>query len=558
MATDKYGSARWANQEDLISEGISSFDIPSMTYFNYDLASMQNFYSSGDPSLGAFLLSRLVPIDQLLAGFRSEYEASTAGLFDGLADWIMGSRRTGNSSGLIGWSGDGHITTIAPTRSGKGVGLVIPNLLHYPGSVIVVDPKGENYAVTHKFREDILQHEIVCLDPFAVCERKTYAINPLDGLVNLRKSPDAYLEDNPNLLDEISSIADAMIVRGKDEKDPHWNDKARSLLKGLTLAVVCGFGPSKGRHLGEVRSLLLQQRDDLFRTLDDWSNLSNMKIVAGGALARAALEIQSMASEELSSVISTALRHTEFLESGQAMRSLGYDPGGYGLRYSIKNLKTEGQVSIYMIIPPHHLQKYSRLMRLWITAATSAMTSEPGPPEDGYPVLFMLDEIAQLGRMEPLIQAVSLLAGYGMSMWMVWQDLAQMKVLYEHEWSSFLANSKIQQYFGVNDYDTAKYVSDMLGEATIDVSTISESNSTSREAMHILGSKGKGTSNTISEIARPLMKPDEIRRLNREIMLTFVQGCPPIISKRLAYYQDPEFEGLFAENPSRVKRGVRR
>ncbi|MDR3264864.1 MAG: type IV secretory system conjugative DNA transfer family protein [Synergistaceae bacterium] len=553
MSTDKYGSARWANENDLRAEGISAIGVPSVREFA-SLKEMRAYYTSKDPGLGAFLLSRLVSPSELLAGARSEYVASTSGLLAGMANWFSGAQKSGRSGDLIGWLGDGHITTIAPTRSGKGVGLVIPNLLNYPGSVLVVDPKGENYAVTSRCRRDAMGQEVICLDPFGICEEETHFINPLDGLVNPRRKPETYLDDNPALIDEISVIVDAMIVRGKDEKDPHWNDKARTLLKGLTLAVVCGFGPKMGRHLGEVRNLLLQPRNRLTRMFDEWSFEEN---VAGGALSRAALEIQSMAEQELSSVISTAARHTEFLDSAQALRSIGFNQQGGSMRYDMRNLKAEGCVSIYMIVPPHHLTKYSRLIRLWVTAAASAMTRTIGRPADGYPVLFLLDEIAQLGRMEPLIQAVSLLAGYGMSMWMVWQDLAQMKALYEGEWSSFLANSKIQQYFGVNDYETAKYVSDMLGEATIDVSSVSESRSTSRNTKEFIGSNvGGGSANTFSEISRSLMKPDEIRRLNREIMLTFVQGCPPIVSKRLAYFRDPEFEGRFDANPGMAGHGV--
>jgi type IV secretion system protein VirD4 len=541
-STDSYGSARWANENDLAAEGVMAFALPRAGKFAS--ARQKEEFISHSPENRAFILSRLADPSSLLADIRSSYAASMGGLFSGMAQWFSQRQSMGASSNFIGWVGDGHITTIAPTRSGKGIGLVIPNLLNYPGSVIVIDPKGENYAVTSCFRENILGQRIVCLDPFKVCQQDTDCVNPLYGLVDYRKKNDTYLFDNPGLLDEISMIADAMIVRGKDEKDPHWNDKARSLLKGLILGVVCGFGPRRGRHLGEVRRLLLQPLEKFRDMLVEWELKT---FVAGGTLSLAALEMQSMGYEELNSVISSAIKHTEFLESEEALRAIG---GGAtdGFTYDIRNLKKMGNVSIYLIVPPHYLAKYSRLMRIWITSATAAMTRTWGKNADGCPVLFLLDEMAQLGRMEPLVQAVSLLAGYGMTLWMVWQDLAQIKVNYEQEWNSFLANSKIQQYFGVSDYDTAKYVSDMLGEATISVE--SSSDSVTHDPKKLLFTKSsEGSSTTYSEVARLLLKPDEVRRLNREIMLMFVQGCPPILSKRIAYFKEQEFAGRFERNP---------
>ena len=137
---------------------------------------------------------------------------------------------------------------------------------------------------------------------------------------------------------------------------------------------------------------------------------------------------------------------------------------------------------------------------------------------------------------------------------MVWQDLAQIKSIYENEWSSFLANAKVQQYFGVNDHETAKMVSEMLGEETvINESTSTNSGQSGEKGIifNTLNTVTTWTSVSVSESARHLLKPDEVRRLNREAMLMFVQGCPPILAQRLAYFQDPEFSGRYDKNPYR-------
>lgn len=481
-----------------------------------------------------------------MAGIREGYgDLASEGLLSGLADMFFKSNSRGSrQTPYIGWAGDGHILTVAPTRSGKGVGLVVPNLLHYPGSVIVMDPKGENYAITHRYRRDVLGQQIICLDPFHVVEEYSDSINPFEGIVNYSKPVSTYLEQNPELLDEANLIADALIMRGPEEKDPHWNDKCRTLLKGMVLAVMCGMGPRRVRHLSEVRALLTGSRDDFDRLLVD---MEFNKEALDGLLSRASLEIQAMGSEELKNVISYALKNTEFLDSHLIQHALGDPQERYMGSFNLRDLKTEGSVSIYMILPPHYLARYVRIIRLWITMAMAAMTRTKGRPADGCPVLFMLDEMAQLGTMEMMRQAVSLLAGYGMSVWMIWQDLSQLKALYEHDWPSFLANAKIQQFFGINDHETAELISKMLGSATIEVKSFSQGRSDD-------GSKWFGPSSTnenesISQIARNLLNPDEIRRLNREVMLMFVQGIPPVLAQRISYFKDSTFSARADSNP---------
>lgn len=540
--TDSYGSARWASKEDLASEGLFTFANFDHIPQEFSSEARRRNYVSQDSKRRSLILGRLGNPAQLMSGIRQGYEPSMFELMNGL----VGLFSSHSKDSLLGWAGDGHLITVAPTRSGKGIGLVVPNLLHYPGSVIVVDPKGENYAITADFRRKVLKQEVVCLDPFHVVSGYTDSINPLDGIVDYRKPPATYLEQNPELGDIAANIAEAMIMRAAGAKDPHWDDKARTLLKGFILAVICGKGPNRQRHLSEVRALLTQP----FRSIEDflYDVMKADGTAAGGLLRRAANEILSSGKEELKSIISTALKHTEFLDSQLACNALGdYDEGCSGT-YNLADLKSIGGVSIYMIIPPHHLTRYVRLIRLWVTMAMAAMTRSNVYPADGCPVLFMLDEMAQLGTMEMMRQAVSLLAGYGMSIWMIWQDLSQLKALYEHDWPTFLANAKIQQFFGINDHETAKYISEMLGAATIEVSS-SSSGENYKSGIIFNSKEGVNKSTSLSEITRNILNPDEVRRLNRKAMITFVQGIPPILGERISYFEDPMFQHKSQPNP---------
>ena len=248
MSSDRYGSARWAESKDLKAEGVMT--IP---------ASRVAGGECGAEEKRAFLLGCDADPAELTKDMRQGYNEMLGAISEGTEKLVRKVAGEHHGRAYLGWAGDGHILTVAPTRSGKGVGLVVPNLLHYPGSVIVVDPKGENYAVTHRWRKEKLGQRIVCIDPFHVAtdkEAKTDSINPLDGIVDYAKPPETYLKQNPELLDEVGMIADSLVVRPADEKDPHWNDKCRTLLKGLILATVYGLGPKGRRHLSCVRTML--------------------------------------------------------------------------------------------------------------------------------------------------------------------------------------------------------------------------------------------------------------------------------------------------------------
>lgn len=539
MASDRYGSARWAEAKDLKAEGVLT--IPAAKVASGEGGAEVN---------RVFLLGCEADPAELTKGMRDGYNEMLGAISDGTERIVRKMAGEHHGRAYLGWAGDGHVLTVAPTRSGKGVGLVIPNLLHYPGSVIVVDPKGENYAVTHRYRAERLKQRIVCIDPFHVVSDKgaaTDSINPLDGLVDYSRPPSTYLKQNPELLDEVGMIADSLVVRPADEKDPHWNDKCRTLLKGLVLAVVYGLGPKGRRHLSCVRTMLTAGLERLVGFLPI---MESFKEDVDGVLGRAAREIRSMGREEFKNVISFALKHTEFMDSPLVGECLGRDCKECTGTYNLRDLKTKGGVTIYLILPPHYLAQYGRLFRLWITMAMASMTRTIGKPKDGCPVLFILDEMAQLGTMDMMRKAVSLLAGYGMSVWMIWQDLSQLKSLYKDDWPSFIANAKIQQFFGINDHETAKYISEMLGEETIKIETKSESSSISKERFALIkATKTKNKSKSNAEKERSLLNPDEVRRLKREAMLMFVQGVPPIAAERITYYTDPVFAGRHDRNP---------
>ena len=200
------------------------------------------------------------------------------------------------------------------------------------------------------------------------------------------------------------------------------------------------------------------------------------------------------------------------------------------------------------------------------------MARVSGQPQ--HRILFLLDEMAQLGRMDILADAVAIMRGYGMTMWIILQNLSQIKSLYpENRWEIFVANSVVQQYFGVADLDTAEYVSKRLGTSTVDVTTIGKSTTTGRSdttswnwssdntSSSDTSSHGRtsteGTSITTTEQLRPLLRPEEVMQLDYHDALVFVRRSAPILSKRVEYFAEPYcqalVEGRSLENAEIVK-----
>ena len=417
--------------------------------------------------------------------------------------------------------GEGHILTVAPTRSGKGVSCVIPNLLDHPGSALVTDPKGENYAVTSRWREELGQ-TVHAFDPFGVVGGSA-AYNPLD-LVD-PASPDA--------VDDARMLADMLVLpEGREGDQAFWNEEARAVLSGLVLHVTAS-APPELRTLTHVRTLLTLPPEP-FRNLLDTMSQSD---AIGGLVARSAARLLQKAERERSGVISTAQSHTHFLDSPRM---------GPVLRRSSVDLRVlkQGQSTVYLVLPAERLDGYARWLRVMIACGLLAITRSPGQPDER--VLFLLDEFAHLRRMHPVQRDIGLAGGYGVTFWLVIQDLAQLRSTYPDTWQTFLANVDVLQAFGTNDWDTAEYLSKMTGETTVAVVSDNRSTGLSR-GRH--PQRQHGVAVTRSETGRRLLLPDEVRRLPRDRQLLFVKGIAPVLAHRANYLEDREFAGRWDPNP---------
>jgi type IV secretion system protein VirD4 len=480
---------------------------------------------AGLRSFGAFFLAMLTAT--LAARPRITFRAPSDS--HGSAAWGKGEALRGArgfelgrlGASVLRYGGDGHLITVAPTRTGKGVSAVIPNLLHYAGSVVVTDPKGENYAVTARRRRE-LSSTVHALDPFAVVGG-TATFNPFDLIDS--KSPDAN--------DDAWLLADMLVVPdGKMREEAFWHEEARALLAGLAL-YVASHAPPELRTLPHMRSLLTLPPEPFGLLLDDMLESDQV----GGLVSRAAARVMQKADRERSGVISSAQSYTHFLDSPRMATVLGHSS------FALADLKRE-RVTLYLVLPPDRMDTYRAWLRLMTACSMLAMTRTPGPPRER--VLFLLDEFANLGRMRPVERDISLAAGYGASFWLLLQDLAQLKGTYPDRWQTFLANADVFQTFGINDWETADYISKLTGEATIHVESENVSTGVTRGRS---SSRQQSAAQTTSEKGRRLLTADEVRRLPRQSQLLFARGSAPVLAQRLDYLKDEQYASMADPNP---------
>ena len=421
--------------------------------------------------------------------------------------------RANNSGRLLRYSGPAHLLTMAPTRSGKGVGTIIPNLLTADRSIICIDPKGENAMIAGDAREKFGPVHI--LDPFGITGRPTAAFNPMDGF-------------NPagiDVAEDVSTLADALVF---DEPglsgDAHWNEEAKALIAGLLLHIVAS-APNDQRNLSALRRDLTMAPAAFQNLLHEMQGTGAIN----GLIARAANRHLGKSDREASGVLSAAQRHTHFLDSPRMTEVLSRSDFRFG------DLKAD-KATVFLVLPPDRLAAYSRWLRLLVAQSLTEMArTAPSPHPSAPPVLYLLDEFAALGHLAPIERAMGLMAGYGVQLWPIVQDIHQLRATYGQRAGTFLSNAGVLQVFGVNDHDSARLVSDLLGQETVVFNT----------AARALDSERTGLSFAEQHVGRPLLTPDEVRNLHAKTELLFIAGQRPIVATKLRYYSDPEFVGLF-------------
>ena len=408
-----------------------------------------------------------------------------------------------------------HTMVVAPTGVGKGASFVIPHLLTSPDSTVVVDYKGENFRATAEHRRTKYHHTIVVLDPFKVVTQTPDSFNPLDFIDG----------DNPLAIDDCRDLAESLVVRTGLEKEAHWADSAELWIWAM-IAVVVLYSDRKDRSLQSVRKLLtnpdkMQAVIKLMCESNAWS----------GMLSRLGDQLTQFRDRELGSVLTTANRFARFMDTlaiFDSTSSSSFNPADL----------LKGRMTIYLILPPEHMRTQSPLLRMWIGSMLRAIVR--GGIQEKHKIHFLLDEAASLGRMEALDDAVDKYRAFGVRLQFYYQSLGQLKKCWPEGGDQTLLSNTSQIYFGVNDNETAKYVSERLGESTIAVrsggSNTGRTHQTSDDGSAST-SYSTGTSDNWSQQGRHLLKPEEVMALSERIAIIFTPGVAPIWTNLNRYFE---------------------
>jgi len=496
------------------------------------------FYDAYAPSIfveGAFIAASGGFISIAVAIGMSVWRAREAKKVEtyGSARWA--EKKEVEAAGLLGPDGvvlgrydhaylrhDGpeHVLCFAPTRSGKGVGLVVPSLLTWPGSAIVHDIKGENWQLTAGFRAK--HGRVLLFDP---TNTKSAAYNPL---LEVRRGEWE--------VRDVQNIADILVdPEGSLEKRNHWEKTSHALLVGAILHVLYA---EDDKTLAGVAAFLSDPKRPIESTLAAMMKTAHLgEAGPHPVIASAARELLNKSDNERSGVLSTAM---SFL-------GLYRDPVVAEVTrrcdWRITDIVGDKRpTTLYLVVPPSDINRTKPLIRLILNQVGRRLTEDLQAKAGRHRLLLMLDEFPALGRLDFFESALAFMAGYGLKSFLIAQSLNQIEKAYGAN-NSILDNCHVRVSFATNDERTAKRVSDALGTAT-------EMKAMKNYAGHRLSPWLGHLMVSRSETARPLLTPGEIMQLPPADEIVMVAGTPPIRAKKARYYEDGRFKERLLSPPA--------
>ena len=445
------------------------------------------------------------------ARFANTAEIRKAGLLDpkgGLDKTILVGKKNGR---YLTYGGYQFVILAAPTRSGKGVGIVVPNCLNYSDSLVVLDIKGENFDITSGFR--------------AKHGQKVYLFAPFDEAgVTHRYNPLEYISDDPaQRLGDIDAIGTAL-YSGGNQNDKFWSENAKDLFRGLCLFVLerknlpKTFGEILRQASGKGKPLKEYIFEELKKAQDTGHPFSNACI---DCLNR----VLSNSENTLAGIVATF--GTPLLIFQNPRVDLATSANDFDLREVRREL-----MSIYFKMPPNKLKEGSVLVNLFFDQLLN-LNTRVLPSQDKtlkHQCLVLLDEMTSIGKVAMIAQAVSYMAGYNMRLLTIIQNKSQLEDVYGKAGAlTLLSNHALMVMYAPSPtvQSDAQEYSEMLGYETVK----SRSRTSSMQS----------SSTSTSDQRRALMLPQEIRELGQTREIVSLENCKPILCDKIRYYEHPDF-----------------
>lgn len=442
--------------------------------------------------------------------------------------------RTGHH---LGYVGENNLLTVAPAGTGKFTTTIGPTLMLNTQSMVVLDVKGQAFAVTAAQRQARLGHRVIAVNPFNLFGDLLGADSGIQSHYNPLGKLD-YRDER--FTAQIDALAASLIVQ--DGTELHFPARARDLVACL-MAHVCS-DPAElaagNNTLPRVRQILGLPREEFaaYMIAARENPLPRVQNLAGG--------FTDPESREIASIISTAIGQLGFLDQPMIAAFLSKSD------FDFAALRT-APTTVYLMLPPNELNTYPQFARLMVQSCLNALSVEP--KEGDRSVLLILDEQAQLKRMESVSSAIALLRGYRVRIWSIFQDLSQIESLYGNRWESFVANAGIVQLFTTNDEKTAKYFSAKAGNCTGTAEAENEGQGQGFSTPNAPGQGGSRNQNTSfgksrTPVGVPFLSPQAFYSLPDWQSVFFVRGARDTVPGLKQHYWTLDFlKGCYLPDP---------
>ena len=422
--------------------------------------------------------------------------------------------------------------TISPPGFGKTTASSIPALLSYDGPVFAFDVKGELWAVTACYRTEVMGRHVVAIDPFGITQTPDFQQDKPDGLKTVYHfNPFDFVPEDSLERDRMINSFSSSFVINEGGYSNHFDENAKILIRGYIDYLMSR--PKAERTLPALFQLMSESFDEANATFEEMAQCN-------GRAGAAANQISRVGSDERGSILSTSYRQIDWIGDRNIQHTLS--DSNFDLADFIR-----GNMDLFVILPVDQTKEHSRLFRMTMSLLMNLIVTTPPSQLPPKKMLFLLEELAQLGACPDVEQCIEVMRARGVVVWSVFQSLKQIKLFSKPD---LFLSVPIKQVFTNDDVETMQWIQSLGGKKTVITKSLSTNKGDSMKKMAFLdGQQSEGESASVQETGVDLIQLNEIRELPIDEQFVFIAGGKPIRCKKARYFEHRDFVGKFDKNP---------